>query len=101
MSLLPSSPTVETRFRCGYSDFFIKLTEPARAGFQCNFAKSLGAMPFNCGVVIVAVAIVVQADLQWAYDLLDIVIVRPEAVIIYVSCQLRHVRESIVHRLCR
>ena len=27
-----------------------------------------------CGVVIVAVAIVVQADLQWAYDLLDIVI---------------------------
>lgn len=32
-----------------------------------------------CGIVIVAVAIVVQADLQWAYDLLDIVIVRPEA----------------------
>lgn len=45
-------------------------------------------------------AIVVQADLQWAYDLLDIVIVRPEAAIIYVSCQLGHVRESIVHRLC-
>ena len=52
-------------------------------------------MPFNCGVVIVAVA-----DLQWAYDLLDIVVVRPEAAIIYVSCQLGHVRESIVHRLC-
>ena len=33
-----------------------------------------------CGIVIVAVAIVVQADLQWAYDLLNIVIVRPEAV---------------------
>ena len=89
------SSDVETRFRCGYSDFFINLTEPARAGFQCNFAKSLGAMPFNCGVVIVAVA-----DLQWAYDLLDIVVVRPEAAIIYVSCQLGHVRESIVHRLC-
>ena len=58
------SSDVETRFRCGYSDFFIKLTEPARAGFQCNFAQSLGAMPFICGVVIVAVAIVVQADLQ-------------------------------------
>ena len=28
------------------------------------------------GVVIVAVAIVVQDDLQWAYDLLDIVVVR-------------------------
>ena len=95
------SSDVETRFRCGYSDFFINLTEPARAGFQCNFAQSLGAMPFNCGVVIVAVAIVVQADLQWAYDLLDIVIARPEAAIIYVSCQLGHVRESIVHRLCR
>ena len=26
-----------------------------------------------CGVVIVAVAIVVQADLQWAYDHLNIV----------------------------
>lgn len=53
-----------------------------------------------CGVVIVAVAIVVQADLQWAYDLLDIVVVRPEAAIVYVSCQLGHVREGIVHCLC-
>lgn len=95
------SSDVETRFRCGYSDFFIKLTEPARVGLRCNFAKSFRAMPFNCGVVIVAVAIVVQADLQWAYDLLHIVIDRPEAAIIYVSCQLGHVRESIVHRLCR
>ena len=49
----------------------------------------------NCGS-----AILVQADLQWAYDLLDIVIARPEAAIIYVSCQLGYVRESIVHRLC-
>ena len=33
--------------------------------------------------MIVAVAIVVKADLQRSYDLLDIVIVRPEAAIIY------------------
>lgn len=35
-----------------------------------------------------------------AYDLLDIVVARPEAAIVYVSCQLGHVRESIVHCLC-
>lgn len=52
-----------------------------------------------CGVVIVAVAIVVQADLQWAYNLLDIVVVRPEEAIVYVPCQLGHMRERIVHRL--
>ena len=49
---------------------------------------------------LVAVAIVVQADLQWAYDLLDIVVVRPETAIVYVPCQLGNVRESIDHCLC-
>ena len=48
MSLLPSSPTVKTRFRCGYSEFFIKLTEPARAGFQCNFAQFGGVCQVLC-----------------------------------------------------
>lgn len=33
------------------------------------------------------------------YDLLDIVVVRPEAAIVYVPCQLGYVRESIVHCL--
>lgn len=52
-----------------------------------------------CGIVIMAVSIVIQADLQRPYDLLDIVVVRPEVAIIYISCQLGHMRESIVHRM--
>ena len=33
------------------------------------------------------------------YDLLDTVVVRPEAAIVYIPCQLGHMRERIVHRL--
>lgn len=50
-------------------------------------------------IMIVAVTVVVQTDHQRPYDFLDVVIVRPEAAIIYVPCQLGHMREGIVHCL--